>query len=93
MVAMTSQGELYSWGHNGYGQLGLGASVTTGQGTIPRRLCGDFSGVRIVSVACGGHHTIAVTAAGKVCTEVVLITPFTILLSHYLSRYYIGSMY
>jgi RCC1 and BTB domain-containing protein len=66
VLALTSEGELYSWGHNGYGQLGLGTSITTGQGTIPRRLCGDFSGVRIVSVACGGHHTIAVTATGKV---------------------------
>ena len=68
MVALTLQGEVYSWGHNGYGQLGQGASITTGQGMIPRRLNGDFTGVRIVSVACGGHHTVAVTASGEVIT-------------------------
>ena len=66
MIALTTNGELYSWGHNGYGQLGLGASVTTGQGMIPRRLSGSFSGVKIISVACGGHHTVAVTASGEV---------------------------
>ena len=67
VVALTSQGEIYSWGHNGYGQLGLGASVTTGHGTVPRQLCGAFSSVKIVSVACGGHHTVTVTASGEVC--------------------------
>ncbi|CAI7994404.1 RCC1 and BTB domain-containing protein 2 [Geodia barretti] len=66
VVALTSSGDIYSWGHNGYGQLGLGASVTTGQGTIPRKLSGSFSGVKIASVSCGGHHTVAVTASGEV---------------------------
>ena len=66
VVALTSSGEIYSWGHNGYGQLGLGTGVTTGQGTIPRKLSGSFSGIKIASVACGGHHTVAVTAPGEV---------------------------
>ncbi len=68
VVALTSQGELFSWGHNGYGQLGQGASIITAQGMFPKRLDGDFAGVRVVSVACGGHHTVAVTAAGEVRT-------------------------
>jgi RCC1 and BTB domain-containing protein len=67
VVALTTGGELYTWGHNGYGQLGLGAGVTTGQGSIPRRVGGgSLSAAKIVSVACGGHHTVAVTGAGEV---------------------------
>ena len=68
VLALTAQGELYSWGHNGYGQLGLGASpFTTGQGSFPQRINGGLLGVQIASVACGGHHTLALSVEGEVC--------------------------
>ena len=66
VVAMTTAGELHSWGHDSYGQLGLGVLINTSQGTIPRRIRGELEGVRVAHVACGGHHTLALTAEGQV---------------------------
>ena len=66
VLMLTSRGELYSCGHNGYGQLGQGSSSVTGQGMFPRRVVGGFVGVRIVKVACGGHHSLAVDSQGMV---------------------------
>lgn len=64
MVAVISTGELYSWGHDGYGQLGLG--VVINQGTVPRLIRGELETVRVTQVACGGHHTLALTLIGQV---------------------------
>ena len=71
MMALVNGGELYSWGHNGYGQLGLGTpvSVTTNMGTIPRLITGDLQGIKVAQVACGGHHTLALTSEGQVNDE------------------------
>ena len=66
VIAITTEGHLYSWGHNGYGQLGQGVSITIGQGSTPERIRGVLEGIRIVKVACGGHHTLALTQAGEV---------------------------
>ena len=66
MVAMTTSGEVHSWGHDIYGQLGLGALINTSQGTVPRQVGGPLEGVRVTQVACGGHHSLALTAEGKV---------------------------
>lgn len=66
VLMLTSQGELYSCGHNGYGQLGQGSSSATSQGMLPRRIVGGFAGVHIVKVACGGHHSLAVDSQGVV---------------------------
>lgn len=66
VVAMTTDGGLYSWGHHSYGQLGLGAVVNSGQVTVPRLIEGSLSGVKVSQVACGGQHTLALTAAGEV---------------------------
>lgn len=66
VLMLTSQGELYSCGHNGYGQLGQGSSSATSQGMLPRRIVGGFAGVHIVKVACGGHHSLALDSQGVV---------------------------
>ena len=66
VIAITTDGQLYSWGHNGYGQLGQGVSITVAQGSTPERIRGVLEGVRIVKVACGGHHTLALTQGGEV---------------------------
>lgn len=66
MVAVTTNGQLYTWGHNGYGQLGQGMSITIGQGCTPGRVRGVLDGVPVTKVACGGHHTLALTQAGEV---------------------------
>lgn len=67
VIAITTDGQLYSWGHNGYGQLGQGVAITIGQGCTPERIRGALEGVRVAKVACGGHHTLALTQGGEVC--------------------------
>ena len=79
VVAMTTNGGLYSWGHHSYGQLGLGTVVNSGQVTVPRPIEGPLSGVKVTQVACGGQHTLALTAAG----EVRVITCKTSIVSEY----------
>ena len=72
MLALTSEGELYSWGHNGYGQLGLAGSPTIGNSWgCPQKITGGLSGVRIIKVACGGHHTLALGTDGEVGAIVI----------------------
>ncbi|XP_072035164.1 RCC1 and BTB domain-containing protein 1-like [Amphiura filiformis] len=63
VVAATDTGEIYSWGHNGYCQLGNGS---TNQGLIPCQLSAGISGCRIVQIACGSHHTLVLTDRGEV---------------------------
>ena len=60
MLALTRDGQLYAWGSNAAGQLGLGhlTSVATPQ---PLQLNDD-----IRSVAAGATHALAVTANGEV---------------------------
>jgi RCC1 and BTB domain-containing protein len=68
VIAVTSEGELFSWGHNGYGQLGQGLAVTSGQYlSSPQKIEGPLEGgIAVVKVACGGHHTLAIGKEGKV---------------------------
>ena len=67
VLALTALGELYSWGHNGYGQLGLGIGITSSMGTLPQRVVsGGLGGVRVTKVACGGHHTLVLSESGEV---------------------------
>ena len=61
-----SNGELFSWGHNGYGQLGQGMAVTSGNYiSLPHQIEGPLNGIPIAKVACGGHHTLALSREGK----------------------------
>lgn len=66
VIAITRDGELYSWGHNGYGQLGQGVSITVGHCSMPEKIQGALAGIKIDKVACGGHHTLALTQEGQV---------------------------
>src|SRR5579863_2683354 len=52
--------ECYCWGGNEYGQLGLG-NFNRNQNT-PQKL---FLLPDIVSIKCGGHHTVALTKSNK----------------------------
>uniref|UniRef100_A0A671MH26 RCC1 and BTB domain-containing protein 2-like n=1 Tax=Sinocyclocheilus anshuiensis TaxID=1608454 RepID=A0A671MH26_9TELE len=63
VVIATADGEVYSWGHNGYSQLGNG---TTNHGLTPALVSTSLIGKRVTEVACGSHHTIALTTEGEV---------------------------
>lgn len=56
-------GEVYAWGHNGYSQLGNG---TTNQGVTPTQVCTNLLVKKIIEVACGSHHSMALSSDGEV---------------------------
>lgn len=61
VVAFTETGDIYTWGHNGYCELGNG---TTNQVITPTLI--STNGKSVVEIACGSHHTLALTAEGEV---------------------------
>ncbi|XP_060526978.1 E3 ubiquitin-protein ligase HERC2 [Cylas formicarius] len=63
-AAITSGGELYTWGLGEYGRLGHGDSVTQ----LKPRLVKALAGHRVVQVACGSRdaQTLALTDRGLV---------------------------
>lgn len=61
---LTSEGELFTWGWNVYGQLGLRDS-SIGVTLTPLKV--DFAPKdRIIDVACGFNHCIALTDSQQV---------------------------
>ncbi|XP_058829831.1 probable E3 ubiquitin-protein ligase HERC4 isoform X2 [Topomyia yanbarensis] len=62
-LALTNSGELYSWGANGYGQLGLG---TTNEKVPIPTLVKSLAGIPIAFIACGGCHSFAVSKSGAI---------------------------
>uniref|UniRef100_A0A336LYC2 CSON004352 protein n=1 Tax=Culicoides sonorensis TaxID=179676 RepID=A0A336LYC2_CULSO len=62
-LALTDSGDLYAWGANGYGQLGLG--MTCEKVTKPT-LIKSLQGVPISFICCGGNHSFAVSKSGAV---------------------------
>ncbi|XP_076453620.1 RCC1 and BTB domain-containing protein 1-like [Babylonia areolata] len=62
VLVVTSEGDLLSWGHNGYCQLGNGSS---NQGIQPVSIS-QYIGHQVVSVACGSHHSLALTKEGEI---------------------------
>ncbi|PIK54230.1 putative RCC1 and BTB domain-containing protein 1 [Apostichopus japonicus] len=63
VIAATEDGELYSWGHNGYCQLGNGSTT---QGMVPCVISAGLNGSKVVQVSCGSHHTLVRTDRGEV---------------------------
>ncbi|KAH7845221.1 hypothetical protein Vadar_025132 [Vaccinium darrowii] len=65
--AVSTSGDLYSWGdgaHNA-GLLGHGTDVSH---WIPKRVSGTLEGLQVLSVACGTWHSALVTSNGKLFT-------------------------
>ncbi|XP_019534612.2 probable E3 ubiquitin-protein ligase HERC4 isoform X2 [Aedes albopictus] len=62
-LALTNSGELFSWGANGYGQLGLG---TTSEKVVTPTLVKSLAGIPIAFIACGGNHSFAVSKSGAI---------------------------
>ena len=61
--ALTAAGQLYTWGNNSKGQLGLGRNNDM---VFSPTLVESLAGVPVAGVACGGNHTLAVTRSGAV---------------------------
>jgi len=60
-VALTSEGKLYSWGREDYGQLGSGSRVNRRR---PQRITQIPENV--IAAACGSYHTLLLTEDGSV---------------------------
>ena len=60
-AAVSSTGEVYTWGSCFYGTLGHGHPTTA----LPRRVCA-LSAHRVLSVAAGYQHCLAVCESGRV---------------------------
>ena len=60
-TAISRKGELYSWGLGCNGELGLGRWGPI-ELTMPRQC--SMPHMRIVSVACGANHTLAIAETG-----------------------------
>jgi len=69
-AAMSQQGELWVWGRNDYGQLGLGEEAMGDMYSSERypRLVRSLpvEGHRVVDFDCGEHHLVALTAGGAI---------------------------
>jgi len=69
-AAMSSQGELWVWGRNDYGQLGLGEEAMGDMYSAERypRLVRSLpvEGHRVVDFDCGEYHLVALTASGAI---------------------------
>ena len=63
-AALSSNGEVFTCGWGDDGRLGLGIRQNR---SVPTKV-EIPGGERIVKVACGGAHTAAVTASGKLLT-------------------------
>ncbi|XP_064458774.1 probable E3 ubiquitin-protein ligase HERC4 isoform X2 [Ornithodoros turicata] len=63
-LALTINGELYAWGSNSNGQLGIGEK--DGGRSSHRSPCRvtHLAGIPLTQVACGGYHSVALTLSG-----------------------------
>ncbi len=62
-LALTATGEIYSFGLNDYGQLGLGHTASV---TAPQRIVDGLEGVTVADISCGGWHSACVSTTGEV---------------------------
>ncbi|XP_063173869.1 RCC1 and BTB domain-containing protein 2-like isoform X1 [Candoia aspera] len=61
-MAVVENGEVYVWGYNGNGQLGLGNG---GNQPTPCRIAA-LQGIHVQRIACGYAHTLVLTDEGRV---------------------------
>ncbi|GMF18203.1 unnamed protein product [Phytophthora lilii] len=66
-IAITTGGEVYSFGKNDYGQLGLGHARNMKVPTLAKTSLGETD-EKIVSVSCGYYHTVTISEKGKLIT-------------------------
>uniref|UniRef100_A0A1A9WLI1 HECT domain-containing protein n=1 Tax=Glossina brevipalpis TaxID=37001 RepID=A0A1A9WLI1_9MUSC len=64
-LALTNCGELYSWGSNIYGQIGVSSGGEVVYSCSPL-LITSLQGIPIAFVACGGNHSFVISKSGAV---------------------------
>ena len=62
-AAISADGDVYAWGLNDSGQLGLGSRSV--KAPTPAKV-DALSGCGVVQLACGQYHTLALTEGGEV---------------------------
>lgn len=60
---MIADGLLFAWGHNGYSQMG---TASTNLGLSPVQVTASLQNKKVTEVACGSHHSMALTHDGEV---------------------------
>ncbi|XP_009598715.1 PH, RCC1 and FYVE domains-containing protein 1-like [Nicotiana tomentosiformis] len=65
--AVTSSGDLYTWG-DGAKSSGLLGHRSEASHWIPKRVCGLMEGLRVAHVSCGPWHTALITSASRLFT-------------------------
>lgn len=63
-LALTADGEVYSWGEGEDGKLGHGNRINYDR----PKLIEALSGIGVVDIACGSAHSACITSAGHVLT-------------------------
>ncbi|CAM6124002.1 unnamed protein product [Calypogeia fissa] len=63
-AALSSDGQVFTWGRGKYGQLGHGSIESEFQPVAVKALADQF----VVQVVCGGDHTIALNSEGEIFT-------------------------
>lgn len=66
-VGLKTNGTLWSFGANNFGQLGNG-TIDTNTVSEPKEITGVPNGETFTAIAVGGEHTIALSKSGKVYT-------------------------
>lgn len=71
-VARTAEGRVLTWGHNGFGQLGLGANISVDTVAVPSEVSWPVSIVgrtaSCIRVAAGGNNTFFVIQSSNAPT-------------------------
>ncbi|MFC7337592.1 hypothetical protein ACFQY0_10420 [Haloferula chungangensis] len=64
-LALTSDGRVFAWGSNSSGKLGNGTSSSS---SVPVEVdhSGELSGKRVIGIAAGSNHSLALTSDGHV---------------------------
>ncbi len=67
-LALSADGLIYSWGRNDYGQLGNNSSAKYSTVPVMVDTSGALKGKKIIAIAAGFYHGMALTSYGKVYT-------------------------
>ncbi|MCD7948507.1 MAG: InlB B-repeat-containing protein [Oscillospiraceae bacterium] len=67
-LALTSNGTLYAWGYNYYGQLGMGTTASATPIMTPTAVKSSYFDGKITAIAAGYNFSMAITEKGTLYT-------------------------